>query len=263
MVGATPRFWDETWSIPGIGASQPSAGCGDILFWKSSRGAGDPSQDGDRGTRRGLRIPSPAHRTHQHPQAERLKATTILISASSWGCWAATGARAVSLGELIPMQPPANAEHQGQGSCSESAGTLQQLESPTPQRQEGGGNKAFYFFLIQASLPSANSGGNPFHVLNPALKLAALKAAFAACLYAVEANPSQDAQRARGEGGGACFAQQLSTFWDSDHLPAMATPREHQPVPPEQDTWGHNPKKATCCSCCQRWDLPAGRHWGI
>lgn len=31
VVGATLRSWEETWNILGIGASQPSAACGDIL----------------------------------------------------------------------------------------------------------------------------------------------------------------------------------------------------------------------------------------
>lgn len=51
VVGATLRSWEETWNILGIGASQPSAACGDILeggsqSWKRSRDAGITAKAG-------------------------------------------------------------------------------------------------------------------------------------------------------------------------------------------------------------------------
>lgn len=78
----------------------------------------------------------PAHRPHQHPQAERLKAKTIIISSSSWRHWAVTRTMAVSLEEPIPTQPSARPRHRGQRGCREPAGTVWQLESPTPQTLE-------------------------------------------------------------------------------------------------------------------------------
>lgn len=120
VVGTTLRSWDETWSIPGIGASQLSAACGDISALEKKLGH---SQDGDTGTRRGLRTPRPAHTAHQDLQAERLKATTVIISAFNWGHWAEVGAMAVSLEEPFPTQPPARAGHRSGGGCREPTGT--------------------------------------------------------------------------------------------------------------------------------------------
>lgn len=157
------------------------------------------SQDGDTGTRRGLRTARPAHRAHQHPQAERPKATTLIISASNWGHWAVMGATAVSLEGPIPTQPPARPGPRGQGGCREPTGTWWWLESPTPQRQEVKEIMPF-IFLIQASIPSVNSGSSPFYVLNPALKLPSLKAAFAACLCGRGRKPQLRCTEGAGRG---------------------------------------------------------------